>query len=108
MLAKLRGRPAHVNNPDCQNLEKILEVRYGVRPTLIKHTGALETYLKPVLWLGERGDRRASRYPTGCNPAAHLRARAVLAAGRDHAKARRSNGPAPQASPPLERVTRPA
>src|SRR3954470_15602820 len=28
-LAKLRGRPAHVNNRVCQNLEKILEVLYG-------------------------------------------------------------------------------
>src|SRR6187431_2812869 len=37
--AKLRGRPAHVNNRDCQNLEKILEVLYGGQRALVSHSG---------------------------------------------------------------------
>src|ERR1041384_2536403 len=45
MLAKLRGRPAHVNNRDCQNLEKILEVLYGVQRIPIIRSGKRSTYL---------------------------------------------------------------
>jgi len=44
MLAKLRGRPAHVNNRDCQNLEKILEVLYGGRVQLHTCSGAFFAY----------------------------------------------------------------
>ena len=58
MQAKLRGRPAHVNNRDRRNLEKILEVLYGGPRLLITHSGELDTYLNGTGSGREKGRSR--------------------------------------------------